>query len=172
MEGRTVENCMKCIGGKATARGGSAGRTMHGQVSTEILLLMGLMLALLIPLIMYAFGRANAAQEDFATQRAEFAAQRLARLADSVGYLGGAAAVVDQVDVPPHVKSIRIGGSGHDIVFEMDSTAGRKQIVQTTSFQIHSVGFERITKEGSYFVEVRALSNFTSGADQVGMTVK
>ena len=143
-----------------------------GQVSIEILMLIGLMLALLIPLIMYSLGRANAAQEDFATQRAEFAAQRLARLADSVGYLGGAAAVVDQIDGPPYGKSISIGGKGHDIIFEMDSTAGKKQIVQTTSFQIHAVGFDRIKKEGSYFVEVRTLSNFTSGADQVGMTVK
>jgi hypothetical protein len=144
---------------------------MRGQVSTEILLLIGLMLILLIPLIMYAFGRAGSAKEDFAVQRAEFSAQRLARLADSVGYLGGSAAVVDQIDVPPYVKSVKIDGSGHDIIFEMDSTSGRKQIVQSTPFQIRSQGFERISREGSYFVEVRALSNFTGG-DQISMVVK
>ncbi len=148
-----------------------AGQNLRGQVSTEILLLIGLMLVLLIPLIMYSFGRAGATKEDFAVQRAEFSAQRLARLADSVGYLGGAAAVVDQIDVPPYVKSVRIGGNGHDIIFEMDSTSGKRQIVQSTPFQINSQGFERINREGSYFVEVRALSNFT-GTDQVAMIVK
>ena len=143
----------------------------RGQASTEILMLIGLMLALLVPLIIYAYGRAGAAQDNFATQKAEFAAQRLAGLADSVGYLGGAAAIVDQVDVPAGVKSVRIDSSGHDIIFGMNSPAGEKEIVKSSAFSISAPNIGRLGSGGTYFVRVRALSNFTGGA-QIEMTVQ
>ena len=161
---------MERANGRISAR--KASRNQRGQISTEVLLLIGVMLVVLVPLILYAYGRANAARDDFSDQRAEFASQRLARLADSVGYLGGAAAVVDQIDIPPYVKSVSLSPNHHDIIFEMNSPAGKKEIVQSSVFQINATGLERISREGSYFIEVRALSNYEPGADQVGMRVR
>ena len=146
-------------------------KSARGQISTEILILIGLMLALLVPLIIYAYGRASTAQDDFATQKAEFAAQRLADLADSVGYLGGNASIVDQVDVPTGVKSVSIDTSGHDIIFDMNSPEGEKEIVKSSAFNITSPNIGRLGSGGTYFVRVRALSNFTGGA-QIEMTVQ
>lgn len=146
-------------------------KSAHGQASTEVLLLIGLMLALLVPLIIYAYGRAGVAQDSFATQKAEFAAQRLAGLADSVGYLGGNASIVDQVDVPSGVKSVELKGNGHDIVFRMNSPAGEKDIVKSSAFNITSKNIGMLSSGGTYFVRVRALSSF-GGGPQIEMTVQ
>jgi len=110
----------------------------RGQVSTEVLLLIGLMLILMLPLLLYAFNRAGVARDDLGVQKAEFASQRMARLADSVGYLGGAAAIIDEIEVPDNVKSITVnnGGIGTDIIFEVDSANGRTQIVKSSAFTI------------------------------------
>ncbi len=144
-----------------------------GQVSTEMLALVGLMMLLLLPLLFYAHGRSNTAGEDIAVQKAEFAVQRLASAADSVGYLGGAAGVVEEIEIPANVKSIALGPNGHDIVLEVDSSSGKKQLVKSSAFIINPVGFEKIGKEGTYFFEVRALSDYGIGTTaQVRITVK
>jgi type II secretory pathway pseudopilin PulG len=130
----------------------------RGQISTEIVVLIGLLLLLLIPLLLYAYGRANVATEDIAVQKAEFAASRLSSLADSVGYLGGAAAIVEEVEIPSNVRSVRIDAADpHDIVFDIDSTEGTKQIVKSSAFNLTSSGFGNITKAGTYFIKISAL---------------
>ena len=142
----------------------------RGQMSTEILILVGMALFLLLPVLLYAYGRANVSGEDLSTQKAEFAAHRLASLADSVGYLGGASAVIDEIEIPPYVNSV--GVNGRDIVIGMDSASGKKQIVAGSAFNLSSTGFERITKSGTYFIEVRALSTTSNGGAQVGLSLK
>ncbi|MCX6771767.1 MAG: hypothetical protein NTX79_06960 [Candidatus Micrarchaeota archaeon] len=144
----------------------------RGQMSTEILILVGMALFLLMPVLLYAYGRANVSGEDLSVQKAEFAAHRLASLADSVGYLGGGAKVIDEIEVPPYVKSVRV--NGRDIVIDMDSASGKKQIVAGSAFNLTSTGFERITKSGTYFIEVSALSAMRAAPDsaQVGLSVQ
>ena len=142
----------------------------RGQMSVEILILVGMALFLLIPVLLYAYGRANVSGEDLSTQKAEFAAHRLASLADSVGYLGGASAVIDEIEIPPYVKSVSV--KDRDVIIEMDSAGGRKQIVAGSAFNLTATGFSRITKSGTYFIEVRALSTTGAGGAQVGMSLK
>ena len=145
-------------------------RCARGQMSVEVLVLVGMALFLLLPVLLYAYGRANISGEDLSVQKAEFAAHRLASLADSVGYLGGAAAVIDEIEIPPYVKSVSV--DGRDIIIEMDSSGGKKQIVAGSAFKLESGGFDRITKSGTYFIEVRALSTTGQGGAQVEMTLR
>ena len=140
-------------------------KLFRAQASTEILILVGLALFLLLPVLIYAYGKVNISGEDLAVQKAEFAANRLASLCDSVGYLGGGAAIVDEIEVPPYVKSVSV--SGKDIIFDMDSTAGRKQIVAGTAFALEGVGLGNVKKAGTYFIEVSALSSARAGSAQV-----
>lgn len=142
----------------------------RGQMATEVLVIVGMMLLLLLPLLFYSYGRANVAREDIAVQKAEFAAQRLASAADSVGYLGGAAGLVEEIEIPSNVKSLKI--EGHDIVFDIDSATGKKQIVKSTAFLIDSrIG--TISRAGTYFFEITALSeNISKGAAQVKIGLK
>lgn len=149
-----------------------------GQISTEMLMIIGLMLLLLVPLLFYAYNRTNIAKEDISVQKAEFAAERLARLSDSIGYMGGASAIVDEIEIPPNVRSVSIQGAGtlgrgHDIVFDMDSSTGTKQIVKSSSFVITSSGLEKITRSGgTYWVEISALPLDDPSGAQVRMELK
>ena len=144
----------------------------RGQMSIEILILVGMALFLLMPVLLYAYGRANVSGEDLSIQKAEFAAHRLASLADSVGYLGGGAKVIDEIEIPPYVKSVTV--QGRDIVVEIDSAGGKKQIVAGSSFVLSGTGFSRITKSGTYFIEVGALSITRASPNdpQVGLSVQ
>ncbi len=141
---------------------------MRGQVSTELLVIIGFMLLLLIPLLLYSYGRVNVANEDIAVQKAEFAANRLASLSDSVGYLGGEAAIVEEFEMPPNLKGITV--SGHDIVFLVESSSGAKQIVKTSAFILNSSGLQNIQKAGTYFIQVSALP--AGGGAQVKIELK
>ena len=147
-------------------------RCTRGQMSTEILILVGMALFLLMPVLLYAYGRANVSGEDLSVQKAEFAAHRLASLADSVGYLGGGAKVIDEIEIPPYVKSV--GVNGRDVVVEIDSAGGRKQIVAGSSFVLSQAGLGNITKSGTYFIEVSALSavRASPGDAQVELSVQ
>jgi len=138
---------------------------IRAQASTEILILVGLALFLLLPVLIYAYGKVNVSGEDLAVQKAEFAAHRLASLCDSVGYLGGGAAIVDEIEVPPYVRNVSV--NGRDIIFEMDSTAGRKQIVAGTAFELEGAGLGNVKKAGTYFIKVSALPVARTGKAQV-----
>jgi len=142
-----------------------------GQVSTEILMLIGLLLLLMLPVLMYADGRAGVTGEDMTVQRAEFVVQRLSSSVDSVGYLGGAAGLVEEIEIPSNFKNLTV--NGRDVIITIDSSAGKKQIVKGTGFRIKSVGLGNISKAGTYFIEITALSNFTAlNAEQVQMELK
>jgi uncharacterized protein (UPF0333 family) len=137
----------------------------RGQVSTEVLILVGIALFLLIPVILYAYGRVNASGDDLSVQKAEFAAHRLASLADSVGYLGGAAAVVDEIEIPPYVKNVTV--NGRDVVIKINSIAGEKDIVASTAFELEAVRLGKVSRAGTYFIEVSALDPGSAGGKQV-----
>jgi len=139
-------------------------------MSMEILILVGMALFLLIPVLLYAYGRANVSGDDLSVQKAEFAAHRLASVADSVGYLGGASAVTEEIEIPEKVKGVSV--SGRDIIIEMDSANGRKQIVAGSAFTLASSGIGNITKSGTYFIEVRALSGTDASGAQVWLGLK
>jgi len=142
-----------------------------GQASTEILVLIGMFLLLLLPLLFYAYSRTNITNEDLSVQKAEFAASRLATAADSVGYLGGEAAVVEEIETPPNLNWVEIHGS--DIIFDMQSSSGKKQVVKSSAFNISAQGLEKMSAQGTYFVEIAAISDYARrNTAQVSMTLK
>ena len=151
--------------------GNGTQRKSRGQASTEILALIGMFLMLLIPLLLYAYGRANTTSEDLSVQKAEFAASRLATAADSVGYLGGEAAVVEEIEIPANVNSLRVNRT--DIIFDLDVTGGKKQIVKSSAFTLKAEGLDRIKRSGTYYFEIAAVSNYsTTSAEQVVLRVR
>jgi hypothetical protein len=142
----------------------------RAQVSTEVLILVGLMLTLLIPLLVYSYGRANTARDDMAVQKAEFAVQRLASLSDSVGYIGGSAAIVEEIEMPPGARALRV--EGHDVIIELGSPLGARHIVQSSAFTLASSGLGNITTSGTYFIEVASVYDSEAGAQRVRLALK
>ena len=142
-----------------------------GQISTEILVIVGIMLTLLIPLILYSYGKVTVAKEDLAVQKAEFAAQRIASISDSVGYLGGAAAIIEEIEIPPGFQSLK--ASSHDIVIEIMTSSGKKQIVKSTAFALEGApSLASITSPGNYRIEARAIDKLAGTGNSVLVSVK
>jgi hypothetical protein len=113
------------------------------------------MLALMLPLLLFAYSKVNTTKDDLAVQKAEFAATRLASLANSVGYLGGNASIIEEIEMPQNIRSVKINGN-RDIVIELGSAGGVKQIVKTPDFNLTGIGIDTITAPGTYYIEVRA----------------
>ncbi len=150
---------------------GLIGMGSKGQVGTEILVLVGMFLLLLLPLLLYAYNKAGTTGDDLSVQKAEFAASRLSTAVDSVGYLGGEAAIVEEIEIPPNVRNVTV--NRNDIIFDMDVSGGRKEIVKSAAFTIKAEGFDKIKSSGTYFIEVAAVSNYSAtSAEQVRMTVQ
>lgn len=135
-----------------------------GQLSTETLVLIGLMLAIMVPLLVYSYQRANIVREDLSMQKAEFAVGRLAAISDSVGYLGPDAAIVEEIEVPPHAT--RLEANGRDIVMTVVTSSGTAQVVKPSAFELEEEGLENIIAGGTYFVEARAVE-LEGGAQKV-----
>jgi len=136
----------------------------------EILVLVGLMIMLLLPLLIYSYGRANVVREDLGMQKAEFAVQRLASLADSVGYIGGNASIIEEIEVPEQARSLRVVNG--DIAMEIYSNGKWSQMAKSSAFKLQESGLERITSGGTYFIEVRADTDLSGGAQTVTLTLK
>jgi predicted permease len=133
-----------------------------GQPSTEILIIIGFFLLILIPLIFYAFSRKNLAEDDLATQKAEIAAQRLASSINSIGYLGGGSAIIQEIELPESFKQINVNGK--DVVIKINSAIGEKQIVRSTFFNL-SGDLSNITKGGRYRIEISSEGNFSKSQE-------
>jgi hypothetical protein len=141
-----------------------------GQISSEILILIGMLLVFLVPLLLYGYGKINQAGDDLSIQQAEFSAQRLASLSDSVGYLGGNAAIIDEIQIPSDTENISIQNN-RDVVITVDSPAGPEQIVQASYFNLTSPNMNSIVRPGNYFIDVQAISNISSSS-QVELVVQ
>ena len=58
---------------------------MKGQVSTELLVVVALVLLIFIPLLVLVYTKANEANQQIASYQAELSVSRIASLANSVG---------------------------------------------------------------------------------------
>ena len=61
---------------------------MKGQLSIELIVIIGLVLVIFIPLLVMVYYKSNEANEEIALHQAELSVFRLAYLANSVGSLG------------------------------------------------------------------------------------
>lgn len=143
---------------------------MKGQISTEVLLIIGVMLLLLAPLLLYAFGRINVSNEDISVQKAEFAAHRLITAADAVGYLGGSAGIVEEIEVPANVVEVKVSGS-NDLVFVVDTSSGKRDIVKSSSFRLDSDNLGDMDRAGTYFVKITSIDG-AAGTGSVRLEVQ
>src|SRR4030095_1015364 len=85
---------------------------MKGQVSTELLVIVALVLLIFIPLLVLVYLKAGDANQQIASYQAELAVTRLASLANSVGSLGTNSSVVTDVYIPPNTQYLRTVQSG------------------------------------------------------------
>ncbi|MCK4319312.1 hypothetical protein KAW38_01950 [Candidatus Micrarchaeota archaeon] len=82
-----------------------------GQVSTELLLVVGFVLLLFIPLLFIMYQQTDALIEGFSYLHAHLAVHRLAYLINSVGYMGDGSSIVLTIYLPHNVESLEVRSS-------------------------------------------------------------
>jgi hypothetical protein len=127
---------------------------MKGQVSAELLIIVGFILLMITPLLFIAYTKMGESNEKLALAQAEMYGARLASLVDTVGGVGGNASMITEINVPPYVKNI--SAEGKEVVFALETSAGMNELVKVTRFNMTSIDFGRLEKPGTYYIEIRA----------------
>lgn len=131
------------------------------QSSFELLITLSFGLAILLPLVVFAFiqlANANSAVSSIAAQQA---ASKLASAAALVGSQGPPAKQIIQITMPTGVQYIYVGtlsnGIGHSIVFVIRSPTGLSYITAYTPLNV-SGNLGSIASTGTYLINVSAQS--------------
>lgn len=113
---------------------------MKGQVSNELLVVVGFILLILIPLLYIMFFKMDAIRTDLSMLQVHFSVARIAFLVNAVGYMGDGSAIITEIYFPETVEEVTIGGtSGHEVVFSIGIEGSEElpnEIVQPTAFPI------------------------------------
>lgn len=121
---------------RGTKRGLRA--TMRGQVSNELLVVVGFILLIMIPLLYIMYFRMDTIRADLGMLQAHFSVARIAFLINAIGYMGDGSAMITEIYVPPQVNSFTIGGGTHEVVFSMSTAAGQNDLVQPVAFDVET----------------------------------
>ncbi len=100
---------------------------MKGQISTELLIIVALILLIFIPLLWLVYVKAGEASSQIAAYQAELTVNRIASLANSVSNLGTETAVTTEVYLPKNTKELairKIGGDAAEITLTIETGAG------------------------------------------------
>lgn len=105
---------------------------MKGQVSTELLIIVAVVLLIFIPLLVLVYFKASEATEQMNNYQAELTVFRLAYMANSVGNLGEGAKVYSDVYIPANTKTLKIRSveRGGEIVLTLKTNHGDTEIMQ------------------------------------------
>jgi hypothetical protein len=115
---------------------------MKGQVSTELLVIVGFVLLVFIPLLVLVYMKANDSNQQIASYQAELAVSRLGSLANSVGSLGVDSEVITDVYIPPNTVSLATNdaGRGGEIVLTIETAQGQTELVEIVEYPIDTPG--------------------------------
>jgi len=111
---------------------------MKGQVSIELLIIVGVVLLIFIPILVLVYIKTNEANALISSYQAELAVVRLAYLANSVGALGSNTSILAEVFIPPGVRGMetkRVHGGG-EIIMNITTPEGESEIVEITKYPI------------------------------------
>ncbi len=111
---------------------------MKAQVSTELLVIIAVVLVIFIPLMVLVYMQASNSNAKIAEYQAELAVFRLAYQANSVGALGSNTDIIAEVYIPPGVKEIRIKntGKGAELLFVIQTPLGDSEKVEVLKYPL------------------------------------
>ena len=112
---------------------------MKGQVSAELIAIIGLVLALFIPLLLTVYVKTNESNQQLYNVQAELVSTRLAYLINSVGNLGQGSSILADVFIPPYITRIQISnlGRGSQVIVRMNTPSGESEISDAIRFSIN-----------------------------------
>lgn len=123
---------------------------MKGQVSSELLIIVALVLLVFIPLLIMVYFKSADASQRVSSYESELTVSRLAYLSNAVGSLGTNTTMYTDVYVPRDMVSLTTApiGNGGEIVMVLNSNDGEKEIVEIVKHRIDNA--ETLAEEPSY----------------------
>jgi hypothetical protein len=142
-------------------------RYMKGQVSVELLIVVGLALVIILPTLVGIYLKVSEHNERLAVAQVDIAASRLAHVADTVYYGGEGSAMVTEIIIP-NCAAVATGGgasscisagfgtTSREIVFTLETSSGTNEVVKLTKGTIDTAGsnISALASPGTYHVEV------------------
>jgi len=142
------------------------GRHLRGQVSTELLIVVGIMLLIFIPILVLVYINTNETNAKISSYQAELAVVRLAYLANSVGSLGSSTSIIAEAYIPQGVLSMetkRVHGGG-EIIMRVTTPEGESEIAEITKYPIAN---PHNFTSSSGWARFNITSNYSSGEAQL-----
>lgn len=107
---------------------------MKGQVSNELLVVVGFILLVIIPLLYVMYFKMDDIRTDLAMLQVHFSAARIAFAINAVGHMGDGSSLITEIYIPENVDSVSI--SGNEVVFTTIFQGESNDIVQATEFGV------------------------------------
>ena len=136
---------------------------MKGQVSTELMVVVGFILLLFIPLMFVLYLKLGDVTTDLSVLQAHFSVIRIASLINAIGYMGDGSAIITEVYLPTNVielqfRSFGDNGGGGEVVLVHFSHGEESDVSSPTAFQINledpQEGGIEIDQPGRYRLEI------------------
>lgn len=136
---------------------------MKGQVSTELMVVVGFILLLFIPLMFVLYLKLGDVTTDLSVLQAHFSVIRIASLINAIGYMGDGSAIITEVYLPTNVielqfRSFGDNGGGGEVVLVHFSHGEESDVSAPTAFQINledpQEGGIEIDQPGRYRLEI------------------
>lgn len=137
-----------------------------GQVSVELMIVIGFILVFFIPLLMIAYFQMIDLNQDLSEIQANVAVSRLANTINSIGRMGVGSSIILDVYLPPGSElELEEYDKGGEIILSLDKLSGPSEIVGVTWFKINSLSslpgglnyrFNITAQEDMVFVEVHS----------------
>lgn len=146
-------------------------RELKGQVSTELLIIIGLVLVIFIPLLAMVYFKANEVNDQMGAYEAEFFVYRLAYLSNSIGSLGTNSTIYTDIYIPKNIIDLKTSsvGNGGEITMKVLTANGESEVSEIIKYPVKNPG--TIIQGPSYgWARFRITSVYESGKGSVEIT--
>jgi type II secretory pathway pseudopilin PulG len=137
---------------------------MKGQISTELMVIVALVLLIFIPLLVMVYFKANEANQQIGSYQAELAVFRIAYLANSVGSLGTNTSITTDIQVPKNVKyfGTNNSGMGGEITMQVETAEGTNDLSTPIKYPVINPGMLADQTNAGGWMRVRITSEYAS----------
>jgi len=142
---------------------------MKGQVSTELLVIVALVLLIFIPLLVLVYLKTAEANQQIASYQAELTVTRIASLANSVGSLGTNTSVVTDVYIPANTEYLATNqsGRGGEVVMKIKTPQGTQEPSDILKYPVSNPGIVVDSTGTGGWVKIRITSEYVGNEAHV-----